>query len=126
MQERRIAPRKRSFLKGTVYFNNRLSSIDCLVRDFSETGARLEFGTVVSVPDSLELHIPARDQTLKAQVRWRREEEIGVSFGDTASEGSAKAGDLAQRVAALEHDLVKLQRIVLDLRADIRQLRGDD
>jgi hypothetical protein len=105
-----------------------LSSIDCLVRDFSETGARLGFGTVVSVPDSLELHIPARDQTLKAEVRWRREEEIGVSFGvpNTASEGSAKSGDLVKRVEALEHDFAKLQRIVLDLRSDIRQLRGDD
>lgn len=128
MQERRTAPRKKSFLKGIVYFNNRLSSMDCVIRDFSDTGARLEFGATVSLPDSVELYIPARDQTLKAQVRWRKEQEIGVSFGgaDAVSERTGASGDLAQRVEALEHDFAKLQRTVLDLRTNIRRIRGDD
>jgi len=125
MNERRVAPRKRSFLKGTVYFNNRLSSIDCVVRDFSDGGARLEFTTIVTLPDSIELYISTRDQTLPAQVRWRKDTEVGVGFDSIAAERSG-SGDLEQRVKQLEQDLAKLQRTVLDLRNNLRHTRGDD
>jgi hypothetical protein len=125
MQERRGAPRKRSFLKGIVYFNNRLSSIDCVIRDFSNSGARLEFAAAVSLPDTVELFIPTRDQTLASQVRWRKADEVGVSFADPpATPGSA--GDLAQRLSTLERDFEKLQRIVQELRTDLRRTRGED
>lgn len=129
MNERRIVSRKRSFLKGTVYFNNRLASIDCVVRDFSDSGARLEFASVVTLPDSFELYIPTRDQTLNVHVRWRNDTEIGITFGAApahAGRASGAAGDLEQRVKTLEHDLAKLQRLVADLRNDLRRVRGDD
>ena len=41
MAERRTAARKKSFLQGRVYYNHHRSSLDCLVRDISEEGARL-------------------------------------------------------------------------------------
>ena len=128
MNERRTASRKRSFLKGTVYFNNRLASTDCVVRDFSGAGARLEFASVVTLPDSFELYIPTRDQTLDAHVRWRNDTEVGITFGAQAQAGreSGAAGDLEQRVKTLEQDLAKLQRLVADLRHDLRHVRGDD
>ena len=127
MNERRIAPRKRSFLKGTVYFNNRLSSIDCVVRDFSDGGARLEFTAMVTLPDSIELYIPTRDQTLPAQVRWRKDAEVGVGFDSaTSSTERSGSGDLEQRVKQLEQDLAKLQRTVVELRNELRHVRGDD
>jgi hypothetical protein len=31
---RRLGSRQKSFLRGRVYFRNRLFSFDCLVRDF--------------------------------------------------------------------------------------------
>ncbi len=40
--ERRTLLRKRSFLQGRLYFNNRRSSLDCLVRDISGQGAKLK------------------------------------------------------------------------------------
>ena len=40
MKERRSSARQKSFLQGRIYFNNRRSSVDCLIRDYSETGAR--------------------------------------------------------------------------------------
>lgn len=127
MNERRITPRKRSFLKGTVYFNNRMSSIECVVRDFSDLGARLEFPTTVTLPDSLELYIPTRDQTLLAQVRWRKDAEAGIAFdAGSAGERSGGSGSLEQRVKQLEQDVAKLQRTLLDLRSDLRHTRGED
>jgi hypothetical protein len=128
MSERRNISRKKSFLKGTVYFNNRLSSLACVVRDFSDTGARLEFAAVATVPDNVELYVPARDQTLRCEVRWRRGNEIGVNFEtDGAAEGSVTAStDLAKRLQSLEQEVAKLQRQFQEFRADLRHKRGED
>jgi hypothetical protein len=43
MAERRRSVRKKSFLRGCVYFNKRRSAIDCLIRDISDQGARIIF-----------------------------------------------------------------------------------
>lgn len=129
MQERRTAQRKRSFLKGTAYFNNRQSSMDCVVRDFSDTGARLEFGGPVTLPDVIELHIPSRDETVRAQIRWRSDLEIGVSFGSAsapAKDPAPATSDIGRRVDALEHEVAKLHRLVVEVRGEVRKLRGED
>jgi hypothetical protein len=60
MLERRQAPPQRSFLRGLVYFNNRQSAVDCLIRDISDLGARLKFPDSVVLPDAIELYIPQR------------------------------------------------------------------
>jgi hypothetical protein len=129
MDERRKAPRKKSFLKGTVYYNHRLSSVECTIRDLSDYGARLQFPAPVTLPDPVELEIPTRDQTLQAHVRWRKDDEVGVSFDDSESANPtelAGSGDISQRVAALERELTKLHRLVADIRSDLRHIRGDD
>ena len=75
MDERRVAMRHKSFLQGRIYFNGRRSSVDCLVREISDTGARLKFSTAVVTPDVVELHIPSKDEIrailTHAQGRWR-------------------------------------------------------
>lgn len=128
-QERRRWPRKRSFLKGTVFYNHRHSSVECTVRDFTDYGCRLEFAAPVTLPDSVELEIPSREQTLVAHIRWRKDNEIGVSLDEAYAQGGPElvgAGDLAQRVASLEREVTRLHKLVMDLRADIRHMRGDN
>src|SRR5215470_3708027 len=99
MSERRGLTRRKSFLRGCIYFNNRRSAVDCLVRDVSQTGARLIFSDTVSVPDVVDLHIPQKDQMLRAHVQWRRGEELGVTFAAAAGTPAQPAGgDLAERV----------------------------
>ena len=71
MSERRQSTRQKSFLRGCVYFNNRRSATDCLIRDISPTGARLIFSDTVSIPDLVELYIPQKEQSLRARVQWR-------------------------------------------------------
>ena len=44
------ALRVRTFLKGVLYYDNRSVSIDCTIRDLSDTGARIAFSTLVSRP----------------------------------------------------------------------------
>ncbi len=128
-QERRKWPRKKSFLKGTVFYNHRHSSIECTIRDFTDYGARLQFASPVTLPDTVELEIPSREQTLNVHIRWRKDDEVGVSLDEAYAQGGPElvgAGDVSQRVAALEREMTKLQRLVMDLRADFRHIRGDD
>src|SRR5438128_5171529 len=81
MKERRAGTRQKSFLQGRVYFNNRRSSVDCLVRDLSERGAKLKVSEAIAIPDVVELYIPNKDETFRARVEWRTGDEVGLGFG---------------------------------------------
>jgi len=108
--ERRNAPRQRSFLRGCVYFNNRRSAVDCMVRDLSETGARLTFADATTIPDTVELSIPQKQQTLRASVQWRKADEVGIAF--VAADAHSNDGDLAERVQKLEAEIAALKRMI--------------
>jgi len=71
VEEPKIATRQRTFLKGTLYYDNRRGSIECVVRDMSDSGARLTFDHPANVPDNVELFIPNKNQTLRARVQRR-------------------------------------------------------
>jgi hypothetical protein len=128
--ERRIATRQKSFLQGRVFYNNRLSSMDCLVRDVSPTGARLKFPGPVTVPESVELFIPNKNESYRAHVQWNRGDEIGVAFIRDEAEGpsagsSAPEGTLAERMHRLEAEVASLKKIVKELKTDQRVRSGD-
>jgi hypothetical protein len=130
MAERRSSARQKSFLQGRIYFNNRRSSVDCLIRDVSETGARLKFSETIAVPEAIELYIPNREEVHRARVEWRTGNEMGVSFGDEMRSPSiapeaAAQGDLATRVQTLEAEVASLKRLVGELRATIRKHYGE-
>jgi hypothetical protein len=117
--ERRRVVRQKSFLRGTIHFNNRRSALDCLIRDISPYGARLVFSDAVTVPDVLELHIPQKEQTLRSHVIWRHGQEVGVAFAQTAQmEGVPDSGELAERVQRLESEVASLKRALRQVKAD--------
>src|SRR3954470_8703170 len=117
--ERRRITRQKSFLRGSIHFNNRRSVVDCLIRDISPYGARLVFSDAVTTPDVLELYIPQKEQTLRVQVVWRLGQEVGVAFAQAAQmDPVAEPGDLAERVARLEMEIVGLKRILKKMKTD--------
>ncbi len=120
MAERRQSTRQKSFLRGTVYFNNRRHAFDCLVRDISDKGARIIFSDTVSVPDLVDLYIPQKEQTVRAHVQWRHGDEIGLAFPDAirAADGTTD-GKLAARVAQLESEVASLRRALKRLKNEI-------
>ncbi len=130
MKERRLVARQKSFLQGRIYFNNRRSTIDCLIRDYSESGARLKLSESIAVPEAMELYLPNREEMHRARVEWRNGNEMGVSFGNEmrspsiAPDGAAQVG-LPARVQKLEAEVVALKRIVNELRAEIRKQHGE-
>jgi uncharacterized protein YceH (UPF0502 family) len=116
-------------------FNNRRSSLDCLVRDISDQGAKLKFSEAIAVPDVIELLIPSKNETYRARVRWRVGEEVGVAFEtDVAKpaqaspepDASTAPRDLLGRVAHLEAEVASLHRKVNDLLNERRKRQNDD
>jgi hypothetical protein len=130
MSERRSGARQKSFLQGRIFFNHRRTSVDCLIRDFSEQGAKLKFSSATATPDVVELYIPNKDESYRAKVQWRNGDEIGVAFpldeeAPPLAPG-ARAGDWSARIQKLEHDRAVLQRKFNELQSAMRQIQGAD
>jgi hypothetical protein len=123
MEERRQSTRHKSFLRGCIYFNNRRTAIDCLIRDISEHGARLTFSDSISIPDVIELYIPQKEQTLHAVVKRRHGMDVGVAFIDSArapaTPGASDLTALSERVQKLEFEVAAMRRLLKRLRADV-------
>ena len=120
-EENQVAIRQRTFLKGTLYYDNRRASIECVIRDMSDSGARLTFEHPVIVPDNVELFIPQKQQTLRAHVKRRGPNEIGIAFEVERSDEPRRASDveLQQRVEAMESEIAALKRLVAKLKAKV-------
>jgi hypothetical protein len=78
--ERRGAPRTRILKKGKLIHPNNISVFDCLIRDISETGARLSCEQTGLLPNELQLMFFAIREARYVRVVWRRPGELGVQF----------------------------------------------
>src|SRR5262245_42065767 len=115
MGERRRSSRHKSFLRGSICFNNRRSAVDCLIRDLSPAGARLIFSAAANVPDAMDLYIPQRNETVPAHVQRRHGDASGVSFiigGQMGGAPSTPGNELAERVTRLETEIASLRKMV--------------
>jgi hypothetical protein len=80
MNERRSHIRRRTFKGGKLIFNKGLSVLDCVIRDMSDHGARVELGTTIGVPDTFELIIAPDRVKRSCKIAWRSKRQIGISF----------------------------------------------
>jgi len=115
MNERRALVRHKTFIKGRIYFNNRLSTADCIVRDVTANGGRIEVAGSVTLPDSFEIYLPNKNECFFAHVVWRKGSILGVSWShDHVTKEKLVPSDsehsLADRVAKLERDVAALQK----------------
>jgi len=92
-----------------------------VVRDLSDSGARLTFDHPATVPDNIELFIQQKQQTLRACVRRREPYEIGIAFEIERSLAPRRASDagLQQRIETLETKIKALKRLVAKLTAKV-------
>ena len=127
MGERRNSRRLKSFLRGFVYFDKRRGAMSCLVRDLSVEGARIIFSEAVTIPDMINLHIPQKNQTVRARVTWRRGDEIGLGFpaADAATEAKLDAAALVKRVAELESEIAALRKMLKRMKGERQDLNDE-
>jgi hypothetical protein len=67
VMEKRGALRHKCFLRAFVYFEGHGTAVDCIVRDISDSGARLQFGKPLALTELLDLHIPIKGKSFHAK-----------------------------------------------------------
>lgn len=78
--ERRSQPRQRVLKGAIIRFNRGYGAFECVVRNISESGAKLTFGETSAVPAAFELKMAGDIHAREARIRWRSPDSIGVSF----------------------------------------------
>lgn len=73
------SPRIRVFKGAKIVFQGRAATIDCTIRNLSESGARLMVASVVGIPDLFELAVPS-EPIRQCRLIWRKTGQIGVAF----------------------------------------------
>jgi hypothetical protein len=101
-----------------VYFGGVLTAVDCVVRDISDTAARLQFLVPQKFNGLLDLHIPVKSQSFHARVRWHDGLDMGVQF-QAATEKDATEITLDRRVDKLEAEIATLRSAVKHLQKDV-------
>jgi hypothetical protein len=80
MEERRKAPRERTFLNGRIAFNNKNSTNDCFVKNCSDEGAKITVGETLPLPHEFDFLIPGRRESRRARLVWRQGTQAGLTF----------------------------------------------
>lgn len=77
-RENERALRQRVLKAATMEFDG--STMDCVVRNISETGAALDVGAALHIPSEFNLLISGHGASHRCQVKWRKENRVGVAF----------------------------------------------
>jgi len=89
--DKRQAKRKRVLKGARILIPSLGISVDCAVRDLSETGACLVLTTPVAITDNFELAL--YDGAIRqCSVVWRTPRRLGVSFQLVAQPASSQPG----------------------------------
>ena len=115
MQDRRQSDRRKTYFGGQVIFHRRQSTLDCIVRNLGDGGARLSFAKSPPLPDTFDVAVPSADITSAARVTWRNGAEVGISFEERGSVSKVVPLALARRLHALEKDNARLRERVQQL-----------
>ena len=81
-EERRNISRARTILAAQIILHDGGSTVDCTVRNLSDTGARVKVEAPFTLPEHFKLHIPKSNILRSVEVKWRTISELGVQFLD--------------------------------------------
>lgn len=79
MNEQRVVPRRRVLKGGKIVINDGFSAFDCIVRNVSDSGARVKVPSIVGIPDQFRLSMND-GREFACTVVWKTENELGVTF----------------------------------------------
>ncbi len=93
---------------------------ECIVRDISMTGARLEVDRAASIPKEFYLNIPQRGSLMKCELVWRADARAGIRFlnsdleatDDTLEGARAKITKLEEEIASLKLEVGRLTALL--------------
>jgi PilZ domain-containing protein len=115
MLDRRERPRDKVVCGGVARIGEPDATRKCVVRDISERGAKLEFGTIARLPkEQMSLTIARKGRSFLARIIWWRDNFVGVAFG-AGTPSEYPVSDLEARVRESEKKKRQLQRRIKEL-----------
>ena len=91
MLDRRQHSRNRVYYGGKVAFNARNSTLACVVRNFSQRGAKIEFENSAMLPDRVDFEIERRGLSCRAHLVWRDRNAAGLAFSNVRKPSERRA-----------------------------------
>jgi PilZ domain len=115
MLDRRQSARDKVIYGGVAEIGEHGATRDCVVRNFSDNGASLEFSNVVNLPkERMSLRIARKGRSFLAKVVWWRDNFVGVAFSsETPTE--LPVSDIEERLRKSEIKKRQLQRRIKEL-----------
>ena len=115
MLDRRECPRDKVIYGGVAEIGEDGSTRDCVVRNISEQGAKIEFGSPMRFPkEQISLTIARKGRSILAKIIWWRDNFVGVAFsGEPPFE--LPVTDLEERLRKSEQKKRQLQRRIKEL-----------
>jgi hypothetical protein len=113
MQDRRQGARDKVFLGGVAEINERGSTMDCVVRNFSERGACVEIDETAKLPGKLSLSIPHKGRSFLADMIWRHANRVGLAFRTMVTD--PQSNDLDARLRRSQIKQRQLKRRIKEL-----------
>lgn len=128
-EDHRHALRRRAFIAAKIVYQGGAVAVDCVIRNISATGAKLDVSESVVLPSHFDIIIPQKNVSHRAVLRWRRGGETGVAFLDVPegeADGPATAAaeappvnlaeeTLRTKIRSLEHEIVRLKARIVQL-----------
>jgi hypothetical protein len=78
--DRRSSPRRKTRFKAVIVHGEDRQTVDCVVRDLSDGGARLRLDAPGALPAQFHLFWLADRAVLSVEAVWRSSNEMGVKF----------------------------------------------
>jgi hypothetical protein len=110
MLDRRREQRRRSLLGARLSFNHRQSLFDCVIRNFSASGALLVFADPTLLPTDFDIQVAQWKEAFRARLVWRRAEQVGVVLNEFAP--VAVSVDDVRRATALRRENQQLRTLL--------------
>jgi hypothetical protein len=97
-----------------VSFNARSSTLACVVRNFSQHNARIEFKNSAMTPDQVDFEIERRGLSCLGRVVWRDGNAAGLALSNGRETDAAQTGeiiplDCVRKLRATEGENSKLR-----------------
>lgn len=102
MLDRRHHHRNRVYYGGMIAFNGRNSTLDCVVRNFSSRGAKIEFENSPMLPDRVDFEVVRKGLTCLARLVWRDRNMAGLLFCEQHETGDVVTLDWVRKLRASE------------------------
>jgi PilZ domain len=114
MLDRRKSVRRRTFLGGRLAFQGRYATLDCTIRNLSNSGARIVVDGSAILPDEFDFTLTRNDRAYRARLAWRNAEAAGLDLC-AADATSIVTLDWARRLRGRDRENADLRRRLSDL-----------